>query len=82
MRLHFNSIDDFALTLKLVFAMGSRFIKFLCTFLVRVILRECWRKKLKITTVKFLVDKLINKLANCLSIALPQLFDLDVFYVW
>ena len=77
MGLYFNTIYYLILA-KILIILIARLFYFLCTFLVGVILRKSRWHELKITTIQLLIDKLINELADCLSIARAYMVGLDV----
>lgn len=77
MRLYFDAVDDFVFALELI-VLISRIIDIFGTVLIGVILRERRLLKLKITTIKLLIDEFINELADCLPVAHAQLLGFDV----
>ena len=81
MCLDFNAVDYFILPLELVVVVFLEVIisTLIVTFLIRF---DCVMSELKLSTIELYVDKLINELADYLTISRPQSFQLDILDVW
>ena len=79
MLLNLNTIDDFILSLELLF------LVLIITVIITIILfvlRYYGRLEFEISPVKLQINQLVDQLARHFSVALPQIFQLYVIDIW